>query len=101
MQPPPNWPELTLALALAIIAGYFIADIVARLAERALRAVVPDEHEARLVDRPRRIVRLTIFLIVTLTLAFPALRVAGYASRTLATRFFSSCPMPAYSPTSA
>ncbi len=78
MQPPPNWPELTLALALAIIAGYFIADIVARLAERALRAVVPDEHEARLVDRPRRIVRLTIFLIVTLTLAFPALRVAGY-----------------------
>ena len=78
MQPPPNWPELTLALALAVIAGYFAADIVARLAERVLRAAIPDELEPRLVDGPRRVVRITIFVVVTLTLAFPALRVAGY-----------------------
>ena len=75
---PPNWPELTLALALAIIAGYFIADVVARLAERVLRAVIPDEREAHFVDRPRRVVRLTIFVVTAAALAFPALRVAGY-----------------------
>jgi small conductance mechanosensitive channel len=78
MRLPENWPELTLALALAVIAGYFVADVVARLVERVLRAVIPDEREARLVDRPRRVVRLTIFLVTTAALAFPALRMAGY-----------------------
>ena len=60
---PSNWPELTLALALALLVAYFVADVVARLARQLLRAVIADpEVEALFVDRPRRIIRLVIFL---------------------------------------
>lgn len=79
MNLPSNWPELTLAVALALLVAYFVADLVARLAEGMLRTVIADaEVEARFVDRPRRVVRLVIFLITASALAFPAIRVAGY-----------------------
>ena len=74
---PSNWPELTLALTLALVAAYIIADILARGAESILRAIVPDEHERLFVDRPKRIVRLVIFLITGVVLAFPALAFVG------------------------
>jgi small conductance mechanosensitive channel len=76
---PDNWPELTLAVALALAAAYVLSDIVARRVERMLRAIIPDEHEPRLVDRPRRVMRLLTFLITAAALAFPALRWAGYS----------------------
>jgi small conductance mechanosensitive channel len=74
----PQWPQLTLALVLALVAAFVIADLVARVAESALRAILPDETEKILVDRPKKITRLVIFLITATALAFPALRLAGW-----------------------
>ena len=57
---PPNWPELTLALALAVVVAYLVADFVARLVQSTLRAIIADtQYEAMFVERPRRIIRLT------------------------------------------
>jgi small-conductance mechanosensitive channel len=75
---PNNWPELTLAVTLALIAAYIIADVVARGVDRVLRAILPDDREERFVDRPKRIIRLVIFLISGVALAFPALAFVGY-----------------------
>jgi small conductance mechanosensitive channel len=74
---PANWPELTLALALAFAAAYVLSDIVGRRVESMLRAIIPDDREPLLVDRPRRIIRLLTFLITAAALTFPALRLAG------------------------
>ena len=82
MRLPANWPELTLALTLAFIASYVIAEFISRVAQSALRAIIADpEVEAMLVDRPRRIVKLAIFLVVASAIVFPAMRLAGYRSR--------------------
>jgi small conductance mechanosensitive channel len=75
---PSNWPELTLALSLALVAAYIVADLVARAAQSVLRAIVPDERETRYVDRPGRMIRLFIFLITAVALSLPALSLAGY-----------------------
>jgi hypothetical protein len=49
------------------------------LALDALRAVIADpEVEALFVDRPRRVIRLVIFLVAAAALSFPALSVIGY-----------------------
>jgi small conductance mechanosensitive channel len=74
---PSNWPELTLAVTLALVAAYIIADVVARVVESVLRAILPDDHEQFLVDRPKRIIRLVIFAIIAVALAFPALAFVG------------------------
>src|SRR5688572_603282 len=74
---PTNWPELTLALTLVLLAAYIIADIASRLVESMLRAIVPDQHEHIFVDRPKLVIRLLIFAIVALALAFPALNFVG------------------------
>src|SRR5687768_18583314 len=75
---PSNWPELTIALSLALVAAYVVADLVARATQSVLRAIVPDEREARFVVRPGRMIRLFIFLITAAALSFPALSLAGY-----------------------
>jgi len=75
---PSNWPELTLALSLALVAAYVVADLVARAAQSVLRAIVPDEREARFVVRPGRMIRLFMFLITAAALSSPALSLAGY-----------------------
>jgi small-conductance mechanosensitive channel len=75
---PPNWPGLTLALALAFAAAYVLSDIVARRVQVMLRAIIPDDREPLLIDRPRRIIRLLTFLITAAALAFPAMRLAGF-----------------------
>jgi small conductance mechanosensitive channel len=72
-------PELILALALAVVAAYLIADVIARITQSVLRAVIADAAlEAMFVDRPRRVVRLTIFLVTAAALLVPAMRIAGY-----------------------
>ena len=72
-------PELILAVTLAVVAAYVIAHFVSRIAESVLRAVIADSNlEAMFVDRPQRIVRLTIFLVISAALIFPAVRIAGY-----------------------
>ena len=76
----PDWPQLTFAFVVALIAAYIIADLIARVAESSLRAVLPDGREHLLVDRPKRIIRLVLFVIIALALAFPALRLAGWQS---------------------
>jgi small-conductance mechanosensitive channel len=76
---PANWPALTLALALALVVAYLVADVVSRVAQSLLRGVIADpELETLFVDRPRRVVRLFIFLITAVAVAFPAMRLAGY-----------------------
>jgi small conductance mechanosensitive channel len=75
---PSNWPELTLALSIALVAAYVIADLVARGVESILRTIVPEERERRFVERPGRLIRLFIFLITAAALSFPALSIAGY-----------------------
>ena len=72
-------PELILAVTLAVVAAYVIAHFISRIAESVLRAVIADSNlEAMFVDRPQRIVRLTIFLVISAALIFPAVRIAGY-----------------------
>jgi small conductance mechanosensitive channel len=74
-----NWPELTLAIALALVVAYFVADLVARLVQSILRAIIADpDVEMLLVDRPRRVVRLVLFLVTATALAFPAMTAVGY-----------------------
>ncbi len=76
---PANWPELTLAGAVAIVAAYFIADVASRLIQSLLRAIIADPHiETLFVERPRRIVRLAIFVVTATALLLPALTFAGY-----------------------
>jgi moderate conductance mechanosensitive channel len=79
---PDNWPELALALALALVVAYLVADIVARLVHRVLHAVIADrEVEAFFVDRPRRVVRLAIFVVTAAALSFPALTLVGFRTQ--------------------
>ena len=79
LQVPPNWPELTLALSAALLVAYLVADVISRLVGAILRAVIADpDLEALFVERPRRLVRLAIFLVNAVALSFPALRLAGY-----------------------
>jgi small conductance mechanosensitive channel len=73
----PDPITVTVAAGLALAAALVVADLVARVVDSVLRAIIPDAHEATLVERPRRIVRLFIFLITLAALLFPALRWAG------------------------
>jgi moderate conductance mechanosensitive channel len=74
----PNWPVLTLALSLALVAAYLVADVIARAVQSILRAIIDDRHlEELFVDRPRRVIRLVIFLVTAAALVVPALRYAG------------------------
>lgn len=83
---PSNWPELTLAVSLALVAAYIVADIVARGVEMLLRAIVPNEHEKMFIDRPKRVVRLVIFFITGVALAMPALSFVGVETNVGASR---------------
>jgi small-conductance mechanosensitive channel len=67
------------ALAFAIAAAYVVAELVSRLAQSILQAIIEDrEVRAQFVDRPRRIVQLLVFLVTAAALASPALKLAGY-----------------------
>src|SRR5687768_8720871 len=82
MMLPANWPVLMVAAAAALLTAYVVADLVARAAHSVMRAVIADPQiETLFVNRPRRIVRLTIFLIVAVGLTPPALQLAGYKGR--------------------
>jgi small-conductance mechanosensitive channel len=75
---PSNWPELALALALVTVVAYMVADFVAKIVQSTLRAILADsQYETLLVERPRRVIRLAIFLVVLGALAVPALTLAG------------------------
>jgi moderate conductance mechanosensitive channel len=75
---PPNWPELTLALALALAAAYIVADLAARGVQAALGSFHADDRLRHYIERPRQLVRLVVFVAAAAVLAFPALRFAGY-----------------------
>ena len=74
----PTWPEIALAVAVAIVGAYLIADRAGRVLESTLRSLIPDEHEALLFDRSRRAIRVFLFLITGAALSLVALRVVGY-----------------------
>jgi small conductance mechanosensitive channel len=75
---PANWPELTLALALALIAAYVISNLAARLVRSMLRAILPVQSEERFISGPGRAIHVFLFLLLGAALAFPALTLAGY-----------------------
>ncbi len=67
------------ALAFAIATAYVVADLVSRVAQSILQAIIADhEVQAQFVDRPRRVVQLVVFLVTAAALASPALKLAGY-----------------------
>jgi moderate conductance mechanosensitive channel len=75
---PANWPELALALALALLAAYVIANVAARAVRSIFHAILPDEREDRFIRGPGRAIHVFLFLIVAAALSFPALTLAGY-----------------------
>ena len=75
---PSNWPELSLALALALVAAYVVTSFLGRRIERWLRALVPDDREHYLVDSPLPVIRGLLFVVTAAIVAIPALRLAGY-----------------------
>ena len=78
-QLPSNWPEITLALTLALGAAYLVADVVARAVRAILHAIIADPGvETFFVERPRRVVRLAIFVVAGAAFSFPALTLAGW-----------------------
>jgi small conductance mechanosensitive channel len=75
---PSNWPELSLALALALVAGYLVTTFLGRRIEAWLRALVPDDRGRLLVDSPMPVIRGLVFFVTTAIVALPALSLAGY-----------------------
>ena len=69
--------SVTVAVGLALAAALLVADLVARLVDAALRTIIPAQHDRRLVDGPRRVVRVVVFLIAATALLLPALRYVG------------------------
>ena len=76
----PTWPELALALSLALVGAYLIADRVGRWLQSTLRSLVTDDREKKLIDRTRRGMHIVIFLIAGAGLSLVALRLIGYPS---------------------
>src|SRR4030095_12422964 len=71
-----------IALALALAVAYVIADLVARVADSVLRAIIEErDTQAQFVDRPRRTIRFLVFLVTAAALTSPALKLAGYPTR--------------------
>ena len=65
----PQWPIVALALALVLLSAYVIGDLVSRVLESSLRSILPDEQERRFVDRPKRTLRVVIFLVTAVALS--------------------------------
>src|SRR5687768_4662502 len=78
---PANWPDLTLALGLALVAAYLVANLAARAVRSVLRAILLDEHEETFIIRAARAIHVFLFLIAAAALSFPALSLAGYRTR--------------------
>ena len=75
---PANWPELTLALALALIAAYVVANLAARVVRSIFRGILPPDAEERFINGPGRAIHVFVFLILGVALSFPALTLAGF-----------------------
>jgi len=74
----PDAISVTAAAGLAVVAAYVVADLAARFAQRALRAIAGGHQlDEQLVNGTRRVVRLVIFLITAAALILPALRYVG------------------------
>src|SRR5215510_4650171 len=66
------------SIAVALAVAYVIADIIARVADSVLRAIIEDrDTQAQFVDKPRRIVRVLVFVVIAAALTSPALKLAG------------------------
>lgn len=75
---PSNWPELSLALALALVAAYVVTSFLGRRIEAWLRAMVPDQREHILVDSPMPVIRGLLFLLTAAIVGIPGVRLAGF-----------------------
>ena len=77
---PVNWPDLTLALALALAAAYIISSLAARFVRSLLRGILGDEHERQFIHGPGTAIQVFLFIIIGAALSFPALSLAGYTT---------------------
>lgn len=74
----PDSVSVAAAAGIAVVAAYLVADVAARFAQRALRAIAGGHQlDEQLVNGTRRVVRLVIFLITAAALVLPALRYVG------------------------
>jgi small-conductance mechanosensitive channel len=78
---PSNWPELSLALALALVAAYLVTSFLGRRIEGWLRALIPEDREHLLVDSPLPVIRGLLFFLTAAIVALPAMSIAGYRPR--------------------
>lgn len=69
---------IALTLCLVVAVAFVVADIVARAAGALLRSVITDPQTEALIAKPRRVVRIGIFLVTVVALAFPALKLVGF-----------------------
>jgi len=69
---------VALALALALVGAYVIAERSGRWLEATLHTLIADERERHVVDRSRRAIRLLIFLVSGAALSLIMLRLVGY-----------------------
>src|SRR5262245_41715020 len=75
---PANWPDLALAIALALVAAYILTNLAARAMQSMLHAILPEEREGRFSHGPGRAIHVVLFLVIAAGLSFPALSLAGY-----------------------
>jgi len=81
MPQPPRWPEIALSLAVVLAVSYLAADLLVRLARTLFVAILGGGEAARrqipFVRQPLRVLRATVFLLLTVVLALPAMKIAG------------------------
>lgn len=81
MSLPSHTPEIALAVGLVLAGSYLAADLVSRLAGVAFGRLLPSAAAGPLQGgsgtAPARIVRGTVFLLLTSVLILPALKLAG------------------------
>jgi small conductance mechanosensitive channel len=77
----PAWAAGTIAVAAALAAAYLVAEAAARLVRLVFLGIVRSDGTTTfttpIVRRPIRAVRLTVFIVVSIILLFPAMKVAG------------------------
>lgn len=76
----PPWFAATSAVVVSAVVAYLVAEVVSRAICRALTRVVAShgDHHGRLaVERAGRLIRLVVFGLLVLVLAFPALELVG------------------------
>jgi small-conductance mechanosensitive channel len=79
----PAWFAATSAIVVTGVLAYLVAELVSRVACRAIRSTLgsaDDEHGRLAVARAGRLVRVVVFALLALILIFPALELVGFTT---------------------